>query len=93
MTTDFETVEKEIIYSLKFPNIDVLQDTDEIIQRSVDLNRAQSLGNLEHNKIKIYFEDNLSKKMVETTVWAVTDHSVVLKMGVEIPIKRIYKSI
>jgi hypothetical protein len=71
----------------------VLQDKEAIHQRNSDLNRAQALGNLEHSKIKIFFEDNHSKKVVETTVWAVTDNSVVLKKGVEIPINRIYKSI
>ena len=93
MTTNFETIEKENIQTLKFPNSDVLQDNDAIYQRKNDLNRAQSLGNLEHSKIKIYFEDNHSKKVVETTVWAVTDNSVILKQGVGIPINRIFKSL
>jgi len=92
MTTIYETIEKESIHSLKFPNSDVLQDNDAIYQRQSELNRAQSLGNLEHSKIKIFFEDNESKKMVETTVWAVTDSRVVLKQGVGIPINRIFKS-
>jgi len=93
MTTIYETIEKESIQSLKFPNSDVLQDNDAIYQRQSELNRAQSLGNLEHSKIKIFFEDNESKKMVETTVWAVTDNRVVLKQGVGIPINRIFKSL
>lgn len=93
MITYFEIIEKENIQSLKFPNQDVLQDRDAIYQRQNDLNRAQALGNLEHSKIKIFFEDNQSKKVVETTVWAVTDNSVVLKQGVGIPINRIFKSI
>ena len=92
MATTFETIEKENIHSLRFPNNDVLQDKDAIFQRNSDLNRAQSLGNLEHSKIKIFFEDNQSKKMVETTVWAVTDNQVVLKQGIGIPINRIFKS-
>ena len=93
MATTFETIEKENIHSLRFPNNDVLQDKDAIFQRNCDLNRAQSLGNLEHAKIKIFFEDNQSKKVVETTVWAVTDNQVVLKQGIGIPINRIFKSI
>ena len=93
MTTHFETIEKENIGLLTFPKGDVLQDNYAIHQRATDLNRAQALGNLEHSKIQIFFEDNLSKKMVETTVWAVTDKSVVLKKGVDIPINRIYKSL
>ena len=93
MATTFETIEKENIHSLRFPNNDVLQDKDAIFQRNSDLNRAQSLCNLEHSKIKIFFEDNQSKKVVETTVWAVTDNQVVLKQGIGIPINRIFKSI
>jgi uncharacterized protein (UPF0248 family) len=49
------------------------------------------LGNLEHSKIKIFFEDSESKKIVDTTVWGVTDKNVMLKQGVMIPIHRIYK--
>ena len=93
MATTFETIEKENILSLRFPNNDVLQDKDAIFQRNSELNRAQSLGNLEHSKIKIFFEDNQSKKVVETTVWAVTDNQVVLKQGIGIPINRIFRSV
>ena len=93
MITYFEIVEKENIQSLTFPKTDVLNDNDAIYQRINELNRAQALGNLEHSKIKIFFEDSQSKKVVETTVWAVTDNRVVLKQGVGIPINRIFKSI
>ena len=92
MKTQFETIVKERINLLKFPNGEVLNDVFDIRQRDADLNRAQALGNLEHAKIKIFFEDNQSKKMVETTVWAVTDNQVVLKQGIGIPINRIFKS-
>lgn len=93
MPDNFETIEKESIHTLKFPHVDVLTDKVAISQRMNDLERAQALGNLEHSKIKIYFEDNVSKKVVETTVWALTDDIVVLKQGVGIPINRILKSI
>jgi hypothetical protein len=93
MIANFQIIEKENIYALKFPSEEVLEDRDAIIQRQVDLQRAQTLGNIEHMKIKIYFEDDESKKVVETTVWAVTDFSVVLKKGVGIPINRIIKLI
>lgn len=93
MTTTYETIEKENIRSLKFPNSEVLQDKEARLQRNIELFRAQSLGNLEHAKIKIFFEDNESRKMVETTVWAVTDNRVVLKQGLGIPINRIFKSL
>lgn len=92
MTTQFELIEKETIAHLSFPKNDVLENLADIKQRFSDLNRALSLGNLEHSKIKIYFEDNQSMKVVETTVWGLTDHRVILKQGNVIPINRIYKS-
>ncbi len=93
MSTKFESIDKELINELHFPAFDVLEDYDAITQRIADLNRAMALGNLEHSKIKIYFEDNESKKVVETTVWGVTDNRVILKQGVGIPIHRIYCSV
>lgn len=93
MIANFEIIEKENIHALKFPSEEILEDKDAIVQRGIDLQRAQTLGNIEHMKIQIYFEDDESKKVVETTVWAVTDNSVVLKKGVGIPINRIIKLI
>ncbi len=89
-TATFEKIEKENISSLRFPNSEVLEDVDKRIDRITDLNRALSLGNLEQQKIKIYFEDDQSFKMVETTVWGVTDKRVILKQGVVIPINRVH---
>lgn len=93
MATLFEFIEKENIAHLSFPNADVLADSIEKTQRFSDLNRALSLGNLEHTKTKIYFEDNQSKKVVETTIWGLTDNRVILKQGNVIPVYRIYKLI
>ena len=91
MDTAFELIDKELITSLNFPKTDVLEDKEAILGRKNDLDRALSLGNLEHVKIQIYFEDDMSKKMVETTIWGVTDERVILKQGVVIPVKRIHK--
>lgn len=90
VTTDFEIIEKEMIENLRFPSTEVLNDLSKINERTSDLERALSLGNLEHSKIKIFFEDDVSCKVVETTVWAVTDKRVILKQGVGIPINRIH---
>jgi hypothetical protein len=92
MATHFELIEKQKIAHLSFPKVEVLDNVAEIQQRYSDLNRALSLGNLEHSKIKIYFEDNNSKKVVETTVWGLTDQRVILKQGNVMPINRIFKS-
>ncbi|MBI3519121.1 MAG: hypothetical protein HY062_07160 [Bacteroidetes bacterium] len=91
MTTTFEKIEKEVIETLKFPHNEVLTDDHLIKERDTELSRALALGNLEHTKIKIYFEDDKSRKLVETTVWGVTDKRVILKQGVVIPINRVHK--
>lgn len=86
----FEKIEKEKIENLRFPAEDVLIDVIAISQRKRDLERALSLGNLEHSKIRIYFEDDTSCRVVETTVWGVTDTRVILKQGIVVPINRVH---
>ena len=88
--TQFEPIEKEKIERLRFPSIEVLMDKDKIAEREANLKRALTLGNLEHSKTKIYFEDDSSMKVVETTVWGVTDKRIILKHGVVIPIHRVH---
>lgn len=87
----FEKIEKETISDLKFPNDEVLSDREKIRERAQELNKALTLGNLERTKIRIYFEDDSSKKVVETTVWGVTDKRVILKQGLVIPINRVHQ--
>ena len=88
--SSFESIEKEQIENLKFPSTEVLTDKEKIIERKYELDRALTLGNREHSKIRIYFEDDSSCKVVETTVWGVTDKRVILKQGVVIPIHRVH---
>lgn len=89
--TKFQQIDKEAISGLNFPEGEVLHDKDSIKLREADLQRALSLGNLEYQKIKIYFEDDQSAKVVDTTVWGLTDKRVILKQGVVIPINRVYR--
>ena len=91
ITAIFRSIEKEEVAFLRFPDKEVLADNTLIKQRDSDLKRALSLGNLEHSKIKIYFEDDTSPKYIETTVWGVTDKRVILKQNMVIPINRIHK--
>lgn len=84
-------VQKEMISGFRFPDKEVLTSKDDMKIRLADLERALKLGNLEHNKIKIVFEDTDGIKQVETTVWGVTDKRVILKQGIMIPIHRIYE--
>ncbi len=89
--TKFQQIDKEAITGLRFPDEEILFDNDAIKLRLADLQRALSLGNLEYTKIKIYFADNESAKVVDTTVWGLTDKRVILKQGVVIPINRVYR--
>ena len=91
MTELFQLIEKEDVNALRFPKNDVLENDDLINDRDTRLKRALSLGNMEHIKAKIYFEDDQCKKKVETTIWGVTDKRIILKKGVVIPISRIHK--
>ncbi len=89
-TAQFVVIEKESVSALHFPENDILNTAEEKSERLLALDRALSLGNLEHSKTKIYFEDDTSRKVVETTVWGVTDKRVILKQGTVIPIHRIH---
>ncbi len=84
-------VEKEIIETLKFPLDEVLTNADDIEKRSKELQKALSLSNLDKTKVKITFEDNECIKMVDTTIWAITEKNIVLKAGRIIPINRIHQ--
>lgn len=88
--TKFEPIDKETIEGLRFPSEEVLTDKEKLADRESNLKRALTLGNLEHSKAKIYFEDDTSLKVVETTVWGVTDKRIILKHGVVIPIQRVH---
>ncbi|MBI3509262.1 MAG: hypothetical protein HY064_01260 [Bacteroidetes bacterium] len=82
-------IQKEQVSELRFPSSEVLTSTDEIIRRKNELSRALVLGNVDHSKVRILFVDTEGPKMVETTIWAVTELRVVLKSGMVIPINRI----
>jgi hypothetical protein len=88
--TKFEPIEKEKIEGLRFPSNEVLVDQEKITERESNLKRTLTLGNLEHSKTKIYFEDDSNMRVVETTVWGVTDKRIILKHGVVIPIHRVH---
>lgn len=90
ISTQVELIEKETVESLYFPNTEVLQSFELIKTRDQQLNKAASLGNLDKFKVKIIFEDFDGRKMVNTTIWALTEKNVVLKAGRTIPINRIH---
>jgi hypothetical protein len=88
---EFVLVEKESVSELHFPADEILKSEKDLKERKTAIERAISLGNLEHHKVKIYFSDDQGKKVVNTTIWAVTDKSIVLKQNTVLPIHRIHK--
>jgi len=86
-----QQIEKEKISDLRFPEEEVLKSIEAIQRRKLDLDRAASLGNIEHGKLRIIFEDSEGLKQVETTLWGVTDKRIILKQGNLIPIHRIHE--
>ena len=87
--TKIETIDKEQIKFLKFPKEDVLNSKKKQHERCIAIRRAMALGNLEQQKFGILFMDKVGFKKVETTIWGVTDKSVILKQSTIIPLKRI----
>ena len=85
-----EVIEKENVAALRFPSEEVLKTNDEKKFRASQLQRAILLGNNQKRKVKIVFADDKNVKKVETTIWAVTEKSILLKGGVFIPIRRIH---
>jgi len=84
-------IDKDQVKDLRFPTIEVLNSTEEVIRRKEQLRRALVLGNVDHNKVKIIFSDSTGQKIAETTIWAVTDTRIILKSGMVIPIHRIHE--
>jgi len=84
-------IEKEKVSNLYFPQNDVLDDPAEKMMRKGDIIQAMRLGNIERYKVKIIFEDTESIKIVNTTIWGVTEKKIVLKKGTVIPVHRIHQ--
>jgi len=84
-------IAKEDIQKLHFKNEEVLKSAEAIKERFHDLENAMLLGNTDHNKVKIVFECTDGIFLVETTVWGVTQNSLMLKGNILIPIHSIHQ--
>ena len=84
-------INHENIIKLNFVENEVLQSSQEMELRKMDLERAALLGNIFHNKVKIYFESKEGSKEIESTIWACSEKFIALYDSVIIPINCIKK--
>ena len=84
-------ITKESISGLAFPASEVLTSKSAIENRRTKLEKATRLGNIEHYKVDIIFEDAEGLKKVNTTIWATTQNRISLKGGINIPVRRIHE--
>jgi len=82
-------IAKELISSLRFPKQPLSLTDEERNANYSSMQRATRLGNAEHGKCRIVFEDDEGMKAVETTIWTFDPDNIVLKYGMSIPIARV----
>lgn len=85
------SIEKELIETAHFPAKEVLIGIEQISQRLAIAKKASALGNTLKYKVRIIFEDSEGKKMVETTIWGVTEKYLLLKRGMSLPLHRVHE--
>lgn len=90
IVSDFESIEKEKLEHLKFPKRDVLKNAHEIEERQSELRLALVEAQQKNSRMKIYFEDKKSRKVIETSIWGLTNKRVILDQNIGIPISRIH---
>jgi hypothetical protein len=84
-----QIIPKERIPTLRFPRQPLmLSDTE---RRAIlhNMEEATRLGNSEHGKCRIVFQDDEGLKAVETTIWTYDPDNIVLKYGMVIPVSRV----
>lgn len=91
MKSSTKSISKENIVKLHFVEKEVLSSSQEMELRKIDLERAALLGNIFHNKVKIYFEAEEGSREIESTIWACSEKFIALYDSVIIPINCIRK--
>lgn len=89
LAPDTTLIPKERISTLRFPKQPV--DLSDEQHRDIlgKLQDATRLGNAEHGKCRIVFQDDEGLKAVETTIWTFDADNIVLKYGMTIPVSRV----
>ncbi|MEZ4740369.1 MAG: hypothetical protein R2818_13665 [Flavobacteriales bacterium] len=84
-----QIIPKEQISSLRFPRQPLVLSERERSVILKNMARATRLGNAEHGKCRIVFQDDEGVKAVETTIWTFDPENIVLKYGMVIPVARV----
>lgn len=74
---------------LKFPEVNILEEGIDQVNRSLELKREFFIGNSEKEGIKIFFIDSTGLKEVDATYWTLTDKAIILKHSIVIPLAKI----
>jgi len=82
-------IPKELIATLHFPRQALLLSEHQRRRIMERMHEATRLGNAEHGKCRIIFEDDEGVKAVETTIWTYDPENIVLKYGMTIPVSRV----
>jgi hypothetical protein len=88
-TPHIPIIPKERIPSLRFPRQPLAMTDEQRREIQQELANATRLGNTEHGKCRIVFEDDEGVKAVETTIWTFDPDNIVLKYGTTIPVARV----
>ncbi|MFI5222048.1 MAG: hypothetical protein ACHQK8_06970, partial [Bacteroidia bacterium] len=86
---ELSSLYKEEVDHIQFVSEDVLVSEDQKSIRQKQLAKALNLGHMEKSKSKIVFATNEGLKKLESMVFGMDDHEVLLKAGIYIPIHSI----
>lgn len=84
-----QIIPKEQISSLRFPRQPLALSERERTVILKNMAKTTRLGNAEHGKCRIVFQDDEGVKAVETTIWTFDPENIVLKYGMVIPVARV----
>ena len=76
---------------LHFPEEDVFFGMNERYDRNKTVQRTIANGIVSETKVRIEFQDVEGQKIIETSIWEVSCHKVILRNGDSIPIHRIVR--
>lgn len=90
MSTQSQIIPKEELANIQFTKEDVLQDPAKVRLRNIYLKKAEKLGNVYKEKVKMIFVTRNGNIFgVETTIWAANEEYITIKGGINIPTKSI----